>query len=145
MLLNITPETSTNISCNSSPAKNTSIHGPLARYVQSQVALAPGMPGTFYPPPRFSDPDMHHGTCVTHVPWCMPGSLTRGFLWSRYRGKRSQHSWRMRNQRFYVSGKRPIMLDIYIGVPIVWIVLYCLKRFISSWLLNHDTQVYMSF
>ena len=23
-----------------------------------------------------SDPDMHHGTCVTHVPWCMSGSLT---------------------------------------------------------------------
>ena len=21
---------------------------------------------------------MRHGTCVTHVPWCMPGSLTRG-------------------------------------------------------------------
>ena len=21
---------------------------------------------------------MHHGTCVTHVPWCMSGSLTRG-------------------------------------------------------------------
>ena len=28
--------------------------------------------------PRVSDPDMHHGTCVTHVPWCMSGSLTRG-------------------------------------------------------------------
>ena len=25
-----------------------------------------------------SDPDMHHGTCVTHVPWCMSESLTRG-------------------------------------------------------------------
>ena len=25
-----------------------------------------------------SDPDMHHGTCVTHVPWCMLGSLNRG-------------------------------------------------------------------
>ena len=25
-----------------------------------------------------SDPDMHHGTCTTHVPWCMLGSLTRG-------------------------------------------------------------------
>ena len=25
-----------------------------------------------------SDPDMHHGTCVRHVPWCMSGSLTRG-------------------------------------------------------------------
>ena len=23
-----------------------------------------------------SDPGMHHCTCVTHVPWCMPGSLT---------------------------------------------------------------------
>ena len=27
--------------------------------------------------PLVSDPDMHHGTCVTHVPWCMPGSLNR--------------------------------------------------------------------
>ena len=25
-----------------------------------------------------SDPDMHHGTCVTHVPWCMSETLTRG-------------------------------------------------------------------
>ena len=24
------------------------------------------------------DPGMPHGTCVTHVPWCMSGSLTRG-------------------------------------------------------------------
>ena len=50
-------------------------------------AHAPGMPGTFSPPPEASDPDMHHGTCMTHVPWCMPGSLTSGFLWSRRRGK----------------------------------------------------------
>ena len=27
--------------------------------------------------PLVSDPDMHHGTFVTHVPWCMLGSLTR--------------------------------------------------------------------
>ena len=26
-----------------------------------------------------NDPGMHHGTCVTHVPWCISGSLTRGF------------------------------------------------------------------
>ena len=25
-----------------------------------------------------SDPGMHHGACVTHLPWCMSGSLTRG-------------------------------------------------------------------
>ena len=50
-------------------------------------AHAPGMPGTFSPWPQVSDPDMHHGTCVTHVPWCMPGSLTSGFLWNRRRGE----------------------------------------------------------
>ena len=66
------------------------------------------MPGTFSPPPRVSDPDMHHGTCVTHVPWCMLGSLTSGFLWSRWREKRSQHSQRINNPQFQVSGNRPI-------------------------------------
>ena len=28
--------------------------------------------------PLVSDPGMHHSTCVTHVPWCMSGSLTCG-------------------------------------------------------------------
>ena len=28
--------------------------------------------------PLVSDSGMHRGTCVTHVPWCMSGSLTRG-------------------------------------------------------------------
>ena len=50
-------------------------------------AHASGMPGTFSPSPQVDDPDMHHGTCVTHVPWCMPGSLTSGFLWNRWRGE----------------------------------------------------------
>ena len=27
---------------------------------------------------QVSDPGMHHGTCVMHVPWCMSGLLTRG-------------------------------------------------------------------
>ena len=84
-------------------------HGPLTRYVKLRIAHASGMPGTFSPPSRVSDPDMHHGTCVTHVPWCIPGSLTSGFLWNRWRGRRSRHSWRMRNPQFYVSGKRPIV------------------------------------
>ena len=53
-------------------------HGPLTRYVKLWVARALGMPGTFSPPPRVSDPDMHHDTCVTHVPWCMPGPFEVG-------------------------------------------------------------------
>ena len=28
--------------------------------------------------PLMRDSGMHHGTCVTHVPWCMSASLTRG-------------------------------------------------------------------
>ena len=61
-------------------------HGPLTGYVKLRVAHAPGMPGTFSQPPRISGSDMHQGTCVTHLPWCVPGSLTSGFFWSRWRG-----------------------------------------------------------
>ena len=91
-------------------------HGPLARYVKLRVTHAPGMPGTLSPTTRVSDPDMHYGTCVTHVPRCMPGSLTTGFLWCRWRGKRSRHSRRMRNQQFCASGKRTIQTHaVYCG------------------------------
>ena len=43
-----------------------------------------GNAGNVFAPSRLqmkslvSDPGMHHGTCVTHVPWCMSGSPTRG-------------------------------------------------------------------
>ena len=50
-------------------------------------AHAPGLPGTFCSPLRVSDPYMHHGTYVTHVPWYMPVSPTSGYFWSRRRGK----------------------------------------------------------
>ena len=39
-------------------------NGPLTRYSKLRVAHAPGMPGTFSPPPGVSDPDMHHSTCL---------------------------------------------------------------------------------
>ena len=80
------------------------VHGYFARYVKLRVAHAPGMPGTLSPLPRVSDPDMHHGTCVRHVPWCMPGSPTSSFLWKRWRGKRSRHSRCMRKPHLYISG-----------------------------------------
>ena len=49
-----------------------------------------------------SDPGMHHGTCVTHVPWCMSGSLTRcgGETFLAF----PAHA----HPQIYVSGKRPI-------------------------------------
>ena len=84
------------------------INGLLVRYVNVQVARAPEMPGTFSLSPRVSDTDMHRGTCVTQVPWCMSELLTSDFLWSWWRRKRSRHSRRMRNPQFYVSGKMSI-------------------------------------
>ena len=85
---------------------------------------------------------MHHGTCVTHVPWCMPGSLTSGFLWSRWRlgrGKRSRHSRRMRNPQFYVSGKSLIWKSLRLSTPYRWFSArllthwgYC-SRSLSRW------------
>ena len=86
----------------------SSKNGALTRNIKLQAEHAPGMPGTFSLPPRVSDLDMHHGTCVEHVLWSMLGSLTSGFPWSRWQQKRSRHFRRMRNPQFYVSGKSPI-------------------------------------
>ena len=50
--------------------------------------------------PQVSDPGMHHGTCVTHVPWCMPGSLIRD-------GRENVPGFPGEcNPQFCVSGKR---------------------------------------
>ena len=84
------------------------LHGPHTRYVKLWVAHAPGILGTLSPTSQISNPDMHHGTYVTHVPWCMSGSLTSGFLWSRWRGKCSRHFRCMCNPQFYVFVKRPM-------------------------------------
>ena len=56
-------------------------NGPLSRYVKLRVAHAPGMLGTFSPPPRVSDPDVsvagktlpaspaHAQPTVLHISW----------------------------------------------------------------------------
>ena len=49
--------------------------------------------------PLVCDPGMHHGTCVTHMPWCMSGS--------RWRVKRSRHSRRMRTRNFPYLARGP--------------------------------------
>ena len=59
---------------------------PWASYQIRKIAgcACAGNAGNVFPRRRFqrkplvSDPDMHHGTCVTHVPWCMSGSHTCG-------------------------------------------------------------------
>ena len=60
---------------------------------------------------RVNNPDMHHGTCVTHVPGCMPGLLTSVSFEVGSREKGPRHCRRMRNPQFYVSGKRLIRMS----------------------------------
>ena len=93
------------------------------------------------PLPRISDPDMHHGTCVTHVPWCMPRRLTSGFLWSWWRGKRSRHSRRMYNPQFGVSGKRPVVPVPYICGTICS-QFYDRRYLCTSWIFRHHQEQY---
>ena len=55
----------------------------LTRYAKLRVVHAPGCRERFprhwvQRKPLISDPDIQHGTCVTRVPWCTSGSLTRG-------------------------------------------------------------------
>ena len=95
--------------------------GPLTRYVKLSTAHAPGMLGTFPPPPQVSDTDMHHGTCVKHVTWCMPGSLTSGFFFQVGGGENIPGipGACMRNPQFYDSGKRPIISPLCVrGIPV---------------------------
>ena len=60
----------------------------------------------------FLTTDLHRGTCVTHMPWYMLGSLTSRLLWSQWRRMRSRDSRRLRNVKFYVSGERSIIAFI---------------------------------
>ena len=113
------------------------LYGPLTRCLKLRVVHAPEMPGAFPSPTRVSDPDMHHGICITHVPWCMPGLLTSGLLWSRWQGNRFWHSRRMRNPQCFVSGKRTM------GYTTFWNSLRC-RNYLpwphATWGVCNDTS-----
>ena len=58
-------------------------HGPLTRYIKLCAVHAPEVPECFprhrlQRKPLVRHPGMHPGTGVTHVPWCMSGSLNPG-------------------------------------------------------------------
>ena len=76
----------------------------------------------------------------------MPGSLTSSFPWSRWRGKRSQHSRRMRNPQFCVSGKKPINYDVnrlsagWSLLHWLWVTALCDIYVIYEWCMSHLHQ-----
>ena len=69
-------------------------------------------------------------TCITARAWCMPGSLTSGFLFSRLRGKRSR---RMRNPQLYVSGKRPMFTSYFCFFYSAHYLPVCLKYIFAAY------------
>ena len=85
------------------PPRHSSVHYAHEPFSSCGLRMRRECRGVF-PPPRVSDPDMHHDTGVTHVPWCMTGSLTSGLIWR----KRPRHSRRMHNPQLYVSGEGPM-------------------------------------
>ena len=64
-----------------------------------------GNVGDVFPPPRVSNPDMHHSTCIGA---CQDRQLAVSFIVDGG-GNHTRHSRRMLNPQFYVSGKRPIV------------------------------------
>ena len=52
--------------------------------------------------PLVRDPGMHHGTCITHVPWCMSGSVARS-------GGENVPG----NPKYCASGKRPMHMKYF--------------------------------
>ena len=95
-----------------------SIHGPLARYVRSRVAHAPGIAGNvFLRQCRLAIP-----TCITARESrtcrdeCRDRQLAVSFEVGWWRGKRFRYSRRIRNPLFYVSGNRPLFLTFTIGI-----------------------------
>ena len=65
--------------------------------------------------PQFSDPAMHHGTCVTHVPWCTSGSLTCG----GGENVPGIPGTSATNPQFYISGKWPMQPVIPDGIHLI--------------------------
>ena len=90
-------------------------HGPLTRYVKLLVAHAPGMPGTFSPPPTSQEPvSLRSRHAPRHVRDAR-AVLHVGIANPTVQGKRSRHFRRMRNQQFYVSDKRPMHVKIIVS------------------------------
>ena len=78
-------------------------NGPLTRYVKYGLYMLRQCRERFprhrlQRKPLVIDPGMRHPRAVIHV----------GIANLRWQGKNSQHSRRMRNPQFYVSGKRPM-------------------------------------
>ena len=103
--------------------------GPLTRYVKLRVVHAPGMQGTFSPPPTSKETASKRSRHASRHVRVARAVMHVGIANPRWRGKCSRYSWRMHNPQFCVSGKRPIpSAPLWLSAP------YFFKRAITIWL-----------
>ena len=83
--------------------------------------------------PLVSDPDMHHGTCVKHVPWCMSGFLTHGGMENV---SDIPGACTTRNYLYVVRGPCPdekkaySVIQYVIHLPVVWCFIWATVKII---------------
>ena len=97
-------------------------------------------------------PAKHHGTCVTHVPWCMSGSLTHGGgktfpAFPVHSQLTFLRSWQEAHCNAKMFGQCGIQERIFLGVPItnkigslLQINSYLLDSFVGSPLNNYTVK-----
>ena len=122
-------------------------HGPFTRYVQLRVAHASWMPGMFsshrlHRKPLVSDPGMQHDMCVTHVPWCMSGSLTRSG------GENVPSACATRNFMYLVRGPYRVPQGFALGLFLFTIYILPLGEIIKKigmqfYMYTEDWHIYM--
>ena len=85
--------------------------------------------------PLVSDPGMHHGTCSTHVPWCMSEP--------RWRGKRSRHC---RDVYWITLWSVEELINFYISLMLPGrecVSGNCQTRLVNTVMMNHDWRLVM--
>ena len=93
--------------------------------------------------PLVSDPGMHHGTCVTHMLWCMSGLLTSG---SGKNDPGIPGACAIRNFTYLVSGPWPQTFNTYAAsCTSLKAILYqqCRANFSTGW--NTKYRIFRTF
>ena len=71
-----------------------------------------------------SDPDMHHGTCVMQVPWCMLGSLTddSGKTFPAFPALAQPAILRIWKEVHFTSDIKPVVKNLWKHFPLIVIL-----------------------
>ena len=93
-------------------------NGPLARYVTLRVAHAPGMPGTFPPPPISKETASKRSRHATRYVRSACAVMHVEIVDPRWRGKRSRHPGACATRNFTYLSRGPWVNHVLVPVPV---------------------------